>query len=384
MSEAGNTFNNYISNFKSILKSIVNLDYLDRIKVLITFISNYYDNLFTTKLVPKNNKIIKKRIGPIDDCLVLVNLDDENIIKKYSYIRDAFEIIYKIVDGLSKECALFRMIQQFNRLILEETLTNSKKHNLNDIKLELIKNINRFLFISKKDRKYLDSYSYFREISSTVTINIRSIMHYFPENKNNEISFKNLVLVIFLLLLYENLGHKKKNINNEDIDSSKAYYGTDFEELSLNNSDTCIILEKILFGKPFNPKYLIKNNNPFILLDENLYLGKNFDNLKNIYSEIEKKFNYKSKIEKREEEKEEEKKEEENLNLENSGKLINLTDNDDEEEENNLLFHDLFAIYGDLNEEEKKRNENNLDYQKFLIMYEEKKHKRRYNLEDLK
>ena len=146
-------------------------------------------------------------------------------------------------------------------------------------------------------------------------------------------------------------------------------------------------MEKILFGKPFNPKYLIKNNNPFKLLDENLYLGKNFDNLKNIYSEIEKKFNYKSKLKKREEEKEEEKQEEENLNLEKSGKIINLTDNDDEEEEeeeNNLLFHDLFAIYGDLNEEEKKRNENNLDYQKFLIMYKEKKHKRRYNLEDLK
>ena len=306
MSEAGNTFNNYISNFKSILKSIVNLDYLDRIKVLITFISNYYDNLFITKLVTKNNKIIKKRIGPIDDCLVLVNLDDENIIKKYSYIRNAFEIIYKIVDGLSEECALFKMIQQFNSLILEETLTNSKKHsgsifNLNDIKLELIQNINRFVFISKKDRKYLDSYSYFRDISNTVTINIRSIMHYFPENNNNEISFKNLELVIFLLLLYESLGYKKKNINNEDMDSPKAYYGADFEELSLNDSDTGIILEKILFGKPFNPKYLMKNNNPFKLLDENLYLGKNFDNLKNIYSEIEKKFNNKSKIEKNEE-----------------------------------------------------------------------------------
>ena len=81
-----------------------------------------------------------------------------------------------------------RMVQQINSLILEETLTNSKKHsgsilNLNDIKLELIQNINRFQFISKKERKYLDSYSYFRDISSIVTINIRSIMYYFPENK---------------------------------------------------------------------------------------------------------------------------------------------------------------------------------------------------------
>ena len=44
--------------------------------------------------------------------------------------------------------------------------------------------------------------------------------------------------------------------------------------------------------------------------------------------------------------------------MKKSGKIINLTDNDDEEEEeeeNNLLFHDLFAIYGDLKEEEKKK-----------------------------
>ena len=363
LSKAGNTFNNYISNFKSIIKSIVNLDYLDRIKVLITFIANYYDNLFATKLIENNKEIIKKGIGPIDDCLILVNLDDEKIINKYSYIGKAFEIIYKIVDGLSEECALFRMIQQFNSLILEETLSNSKKHsgsilNLNDIKLELIQNINRFIFISKKDMKFLESYSYFRDISNTVIINIRSIMHYFPRNKDFEFSFNNLVLVTFLLLLYESLGHKNKNINNEDIDSPRVYYGTDFEELSLNNSDTSIILELILFGRHFNLKNLMKNKNPFKLLDENLYLGKNFDNLKDIYSEIEKEFNNKSKIEKSEEEKEEEKEEAENLNLKKSGKKINLTDNDDEEEEeeeNILLFHDLFAIYGDLNEEEKKK-----------------------------
>ena len=308
-------------------------------------------------------------------------------------------MLYKIIDGLNEDCALFRIIQQFNSLILEETLTHSKKHsgtilNINDIKLELIKNINRFLFISNQDRQYLESYSYFRDISLTVTINIRSISYYFPNNLKYDKIFNNLVTVIFFLLLHESLGHKKKNINNEDIDSARTYYGTYFEELSINNLDTGIILEKILFGKIFSPEYLMKNQNPLKFLDEKLYLGKNFESLQKIYSELEKEI--KNNLNKNPR-KEKKVKEEENLdnnfklNLKKSGKKIlnkNLIDNDDEEEEeeeeeeNYLLFHDLFAIYGDLNEEEQKKNENNLDYQRFLIMYKEKKKRKIYSFEE--
>ena len=392
--EAGNTFFNYISNFKTLLKSIVNLDYIDRIKALIAFISNYYDNLFKTKLVQKNEKIIKKVIGPIDDSLILVNLDDEDIIKKYSYIKKAFEIIYRIVDGLSEDCALYKIIQQFNSLILEETLTNSKKYsgtilNINDIKLELIQNINRFLFISNKDRQYIDCYSFFRDISFTVTINIRSIMCYFSNGLEYKISYNNLVIVIFFLLLHESLGHKKKNINNGDVDSPRTYYGIDFEDLSINNSDTGIILEKILFGRPFNPQYLMKNENPFIFLDEKLYLGKNFETLQIIYSKFEKDIENNLKNGPKIEEKEEEEvnlNKNFKLNFKKSGKEIlkkNLND-EEEEKDSHLLFHDLFAIYGDLNEEERKKNENNLDYQMFLMMYKEKKQRKRYTIEDLK
>ena len=65
-------------------------------------------------------------IGPTDDFLVLINIDDENIIKEYSYIKSAFEILYKIIDELSEDCALFKIIQQFNCLIYEESLTKKK------------------------------------------------------------------------------------------------------------------------------------------------------------------------------------------------------------------------------------------------------------------
>ena len=125
-------------------------------------------------------------------------------------------------------------------------------------------------------------------------------------------------------------------------------------------------------------------------LDEKLYLGKNFESLQIIYSKFEKEIENNLKnnpiIEKNEEVEDLDKNK---LNFKKSGKNKlnqNLIDNDEEEaeEENHLLFHDLFAIYGDLNEEEKKKNENNLDYQRFLMMYKEKKQRKRYNLEDLK
>ena len=49
----------YMSNFKLLLESIVKLDYIDRIKVLIEFIVNLYENLFKEKYVIINKKLKK-------------------------------------------------------------------------------------------------------------------------------------------------------------------------------------------------------------------------------------------------------------------------------------------------------------------------------------
>ena len=280
----------YISNFKLLLESIVKLDYIDRIKVLIEFIINLYENLFKEKFVIKNKKIKKKCIGPINDFFVLVNLEDDAIINKYKYIKTAFDKLYTIIDELYENCALFKIIQQINSLIYKNALNNKNIYsgsilNLNDIKLELIQNLNRYIIISRKDRKYLENYAFFRDISLTITINIKSILPDFLDNANCDLN--NLSTVILFLIIHEALGHKKKNINNENIDTPREYYGTNFEELSLETSDSGLMLENIIFGKVFEPKYLINNKNPQILLNEKLYLEKNFENLHKLYSELE-------------------------------------------------------------------------------------------------
>ena len=388
LSEAKNYFYIYTANYKSLLKSIVNLDYIDRIKVLITFISNYYSNLFEEKLVKTSNNVFKKKmIGPTDDFLVLINIDDKNRINKYSYIKSAFEILYKIIDELSEDCALFKIIQQFNCLIYEESLTKKKMYsgsilNLNDVKLELVKNNNRFIILSEKERKYLDNYAFFRDISLTVTINIKSIMSQSSNNLNFETTFNNLISVFLFLFIHEILGHKKSNINNEDIGTPRAFNGINYEELLSGDSDAAIFLEKIIFGKLFNPNILMKNKNPQIFLNEKLYVGKNFEKLHKLYSEFEKNVND-NHIKEQEERK--------NYNLDlkknfnKSGQdLINENISDEEEEENHLLFHDLFEIYGDLTEEEKIKNQNNIEYQRFLFLYDKKKNRKKYTLENLK
>ena len=350
----------YISNFKLLLESIIKLDYIDRIKVLIEFIINLYENLFKEKYVIINKKLKKKCIGPINDFFVLINLEDDTIINKYGYIKLAFDKLYKIIDELYEDCALFKIIQQINSLIYKNALNNKNIYsgsilNLNDIKLELIQNLNRFLIISRKDRKYLENYAFFRDISLTITINIKSLLPDFLDNDNCNLN--NLSTVILFFLIHEALGHKKKNINKENIDTSRENYGTYFEELSLETSNSGLILEDIIFGKVFEPKYLIKNKNPQIFLNEKLYLEKNFENLHKLYSELD------------------------NLDL-NDITEEEKEEYDEDNEDYPILYHDLLAKYGNLNEKQNKQNKDNLEYQLFLLMHEDKKKK--YNLENLK
>ena len=58
--------------------------------------------------------------------MVLINRDYEKIIKKYNYIKLAYEIFYKLIDDLSEDCVLCKIIQHFNNIIYEESLIKEK------------------------------------------------------------------------------------------------------------------------------------------------------------------------------------------------------------------------------------------------------------------
>ena len=140
------------------------------------------------------------------------------------------------------------------------------------------------------------------------------------------------------------------------------------------------MLENIIFGKVFEPKYLINNKNPQILLNEKLYLEKNFENLHKLYSELENNLDLNDITE----EEKEEYNEGIGIKLKSNKinkQLIETNSSDEDNEDYPILYHDLLAKYGNLNEKQKKQNKDNLEYQLFLLMYKDKKKK--YNLENL-
>ena len=161
----------YINNFKEILSSLVNLKYIDRIKVLIAFILNFINN------IKKENK----NLNLIPDHLILFDLDNKINYNKYPYIKQAYDTLYEIIDNIKEKCPLYQGISQLNSIIYKDLITNKKYHsssllNVEDIKLELIKNLNRFLLLSFKEDIYDDDdTAEYQEESKTTIIYLMCI-----------------------------------------------------------------------------------------------------------------------------------------------------------------------------------------------------------------
>jgi hypothetical protein len=111
---------------------MINLEYIDRIKILVSF------------MVKIMRSIDDKKI--YYDMFHLVDIDDENSYEKFPFVKNAFDVFYKILDNLTEDCPFFQAIHQFNSLIYKDLISEKELHsgsilNLNDIKLELVKNI---------------------------------------------------------------------------------------------------------------------------------------------------------------------------------------------------------------------------------------------------
>ena len=315
----------YINNYNDILKLSINLEYIDRIKILVSFIIKILDNI-------KDEDLLE--IAPYD-YLTLINIDEEKTYQKYPYVKKAFDIFYNIIDNLTEESPFYQGILQFNSKIYKELKTGEYFYsgiilNLTDIKLDLIKNINRFVIVSDKRPNDIEDFVIFEDKGLSVIINLYSFLGNKLDMKNQK-KCDNATCIILFILFYQCFSQQKKNINNEK------------EEL-----------EKLLFGEIIDLKYLMKKGTLEKFLDPNLYMGKDFNNLRNIYSIIGKKEEFKS-IE----------------NNEQKNEKIN--DNKKDKKKNNLLLHDLFRIYSNVSDEEKELLKDNEDYKRFLMLYEKKK-----------
>ena len=156
---------------------------------------------------------------------------------------------------------------------------------MNDIKLELVKNINRFLFLSEKPVEDCSQYADFEPLGLLLTIYMYSFCddEFYNLDENN---FKKATSAILFLLFQEYLGNPKKNIN-EKVKTSRNHCKNDFQEFPYEKVDNGSSLEIILMGKIINMVYLMNSSKSEKLLDPNLYTGKNFNKLQEIYSSIE-------------------------------------------------------------------------------------------------
>ena len=405
INEAKNELSCFLLNYNELLKYIIDLEYIDRIKVLITFVNNYYHNIFQKEIIQdKNNTLKIRRIGPTLEELIFINLDKKESIEKYPYIEKAFNLLYNLIDKLTEDSALFRIIQQLNSLIYEEEECKNNKDtisginnklihsgsilNVDDIKLELIQNINRFIFLSLKDENKLESYAVFNDMGSSVIIYLKSFF-----NINKEITeqfISNMEIVVLFLLFHECLGHQKKSINNEDISTPRKHYGIYYEEITTDYEDTGIFLEIVLFGKPFNPILIIENKNCHFFLNQEIYLQKNFDELHKLYSDLENSSIKNGYLKSNKNDKTREnisflsyasQKFLDNKNIIKEEETENEKEEEKVEKKKNLLFHDLFAKFFNMTEKEKKKNQNNEEFQRFLFYFNKKKNRTVYTPE---
>ena len=336
-------------NYEILIDKMLNLEYIDRIKILITFM------IKITKIVGKEKVYY--------DMFNLIDLDNKKSYENFPFVKNAFDIFYKIIDDMKEDCPFFQALHQFNSIIYKDILSGENLHstsilNLNDIKLELIKNINRFIFLSEKSGIICDDYGNFEDASLLVTIN----MYSFCDNDNyifDEKNYKKATSVVLFLLFHECFGHQKKNINNEGKITPRKHYTNDFQDIICEKIDTGSALEKILIGKIANLSYFMNSDNSEKLLDPKLYIGKDFNELHQIYSSIENDNGEEKKVIKI--------KSDEN-NTSHNKKVFT-------QKKRRLMYSDLLELFCNVDENDKEKLKDNEDYQRFLMLYERRHQK---------
>ena len=199
-----------------------------------------------------------------------------------------------------------------------------------------------------------------------MTFNIFS----FSKNENyilDENNASKATNVILFLLIHEYLGHQKKHINNENSLTQRKNYKNEFRDFSYDKIDNGSALELIIIGKIVNIKHLMKSQYSKELLDPNIYIGKDFNKLRDIYSLIEKDYNIiKDKNENINQKKPNNSSDIKKVPFEN-GYNINTREH--------LMYPELLQLFSGISDEKKEQLKDDEDYQRFLQLYEERHQK---------
>ncbi len=211
-------------------------------------------------------------------------------MKNFSSLKRAHNTLINIIDKIDEKSCFFKSLQEINSLIEYDychkhyMFTSSL---LTIVKLDIIKSINKFYFISPIK---CNDYAFFNSNSEIITlfpcsflgIDYSKIIKCSQKELND-----NFTVLIFYVLVNEICGLKKNN-NNPLIESPNYYYQINLEiNKILGRKDSGLIFENFIYKN--NLQKLLKRKGIIKLLNISLYTNETFDDLRLLISEFLKK-----------------------------------------------------------------------------------------------
>ena len=325
---------NLISNFMILILKINEYEFIDKIRIITAYINQINDQKIFCDLN-------------------LIKLDDENN-KSYIFCKNAFDKFLSIINNLKEDMPFFQLIHQFNSIIrmennYKENMYSGSILNVDDVKLDIFKNLNNYLFISTE----------INSLDSAIWINSKVLVVYYFRIYNGQKRLSNLSIeekkrlesAFLFIYFHEYTGHLKTNINNYLSSPTTAYLNNlEVKKFVFEENDSGFILENILNDDDIKISQFYKNELSSKLLDIKLYLQKDFKDLKSVLNEI-----YKNKEESLKEGKK----------FIDSKKYKNEILKDIDNNFEFMSYRELFHIFSNLEGEEKEKAKKTRAYKYF-------------------
>ena len=336
------SYSNIFPKFKGLLAKL-SMEYIDRIKALIAIIREFhYQGYDYTKL---GLRIIKSKTKD----------------QEYSYYTNAMDKFLKIINGLTENCAFYKGIRQFNGIILIDEFSKKNMYsgtilNIKDIKIELFKHAGQFCIIQEGIPNLYGSYW---SCARTIFLNPDNTFgrYYKKTNlKNKEYIYKRATAGTLFIIFHEVTGHLKTHINSLTDSPGQTYINN--QKIQMIIPDSGYYLEYIMADNIICCKYFINSDISETLLDEKLYLGDNFNELK---VKQKKKKNALSPMNV--------------INTKKKKKKIKYSQeqlDDINENYDKMTIDELFSFFSGLNDEEMAKMEDSDAYKFFTSFFNER------------
>ncbi len=261
-----------INFMKDLFCELKNGDYIEKIQVL----------LYLFGIINSGNDLDNNFILDVFDR----NQAEYNMFKEPS--SNAFNLFFEIMDKQTEEHPFYQAILQFNGLIKTDLIRSidiysGAIYSLNDIKIELYKQLNRFLFINDLQPNKIDANGEYFIHSKIIVFYPKSFFNIQNYSANKD-AYKNinkrLETAFLFLIFHEFCGHFKIHINN-NILSPKYYLNNDITLVlsTFIKADSGFIFEHVLTNTIIDLKSIIQEENSVDLLNVKYYTQKNFKEL---------------------------------------------------------------------------------------------------------